>query len=50
MEACDVGFEGWLVVFDGEQVVCLLVPDQVASGLDLGVQGIGGDDASGQRG
>ena len=49
MEACDVGFEGWLVVFDGEQVVCLLVLDQLASGLDLGVRGIGGDDASGQR-
>ncbi len=35
--------QGWLVVFNDQEVISRLVGHQKASGVALGVQGIGGD-------
>jgi hypothetical protein len=42
-EQADIGQQGRLVVFDGEQVMGAPLFDQVAGELALGEQGVGGE-------
>jgi len=43
IEQVDVGLEGGLVAFDGEQVVRVFLLDDIARGVHLGMQSIEGE-------